>query len=96
MVQVTQPLRGKTLLDAVVKQITEYPETWDQTVWHSFGGQRCVAGWAQVLGGLEVDSLTTPDNAQGLLGLNIMERQYLFHPERTLQEIQEFANAYQN
>jgi hypothetical protein len=37
---------------AVLSQITEHPETWQQDAWHSACGTRhCVAGWAVTLDG---------------------------------------------
>jgi hypothetical protein len=37
---------------AVLAQITEHPETWQQDTWHSACGTRhCVAGWTVTLGG---------------------------------------------
>jgi uncharacterized protein YjbI with pentapeptide repeats len=44
------PVAG--LAAAVLRQITEHPETWDQEVWHSdCGTAHCCAGWAVVLAG---------------------------------------------
>jgi len=40
------------LAAAVLRQITEHPDTWDQGVWHSeCGTAHCCAGWAVVLAG---------------------------------------------
>ncbi len=50
------------LLDRALAQITEYPETWDQSVWWNVddcGSTGCLAGWVCELGGAENHRGTT-------------------------------------
>jgi|GEM_PF-6564746 len=86
-----EPLRGNELLRAVVNQILAHPETWDQSDYHSeCGTTHCVAGWAQVLGGLPATGAAYFD-AKRLLGLTKTEADQLFDPKTKLREIYDFA-----
>lgn len=73
----------------VIDQITQHPETWDQEVWHC-GSTHCVAGWAQVMSGNAEDELTASEDARTYLELARHEAQYVFSPERTLEELNDF------
>ncbi len=90
-----KPLRGNALLRAVVNRIIESPEAWDQTCWHGkragCGTTHCVAGWAQVLGGIKPCKSTARNDAAQLLELNYSEADYLFSGGRTFQDIYGFA-----
>lgn len=87
-------LRDDELLRAVVNQITQHREMWDQTNYHSdCGTKHCVAGWAQILGGRPVTHRYPNIEAQALLGLSDVDAAWLFAGHRTLPEIYSFAKA---
>ena len=85
-------LRGKELMRAVVNQILEHRETWDQCVWHSAcGTSHCVAGWCQILGGREAKDESAQNDAMECLGISSLDAAWLFGSCRTLPEIYDFA-----
>lgn len=89
------PLRGKKLLQTAVNQILEYPETWNQTEYHSeCGTMHCIAGWCQILGGRPANRCSTSNDSQELLGISINEAFWLFSKDRSLREIYNFAKKF--
>jgi len=83
-----KPLRGNALLRAVINQIIDHPETWDQTRCYL-----CLAGHAQVMGGMKANCSKVTIDAEKLLGLTHVEANYLFSRNRTLTELYGFAFA---
>ncbi len=88
-------LTGKALMKAVINQIIDHPETWDQGQDHSdCGTKHCILGWAQVLSGkkeLGSDSFT---EAKVALGLNDDQAEFLWDSNRSWDEIYDFAKSH--
>lgn len=55
-------------LRAVLTQIEEHPETWDQSQWHC-GSSHCFMGWAQVMSGKRENVATMRRDVRPWLGL---------------------------
>ena len=90
-------MAGSELLCVAVNQILIYPETWDQTAWHSqCGAKHCIAGHGQILAGKPSNSVDCFADAQDAFGLDFHDAVWLFAPERTLREIYSFAQAFRD
>ena len=75
----------------VLDQITDCPETWDQTNWHNeCGTVHCFAGWAQIMSGNVMDWGSAKSDAREWLGLTHLQADYVFHGARSLKELQHF------
>ena len=77
-------------LKAVLQQIEDHPETWNQGGWHC-NTSHCVGGWAQVMSGKEEDSDYVVIHARKWLSLSETEAKYLFNAYRTLDQIRTFV-----
>jgi hypothetical protein len=84
----TKPLRGKALAYAVLRQITEHPETWQQDDWHSECKTcHCFGGHAQIMGG-NVASPTARLDAIEFLGIRENQGYILFFPNNKLEQLE--------
>jgi hypothetical protein len=75
----------------VLDQIEAHPETWNQSFWHC-GTTHCFAGWAQILSGKPADDGTVRRDARIYLDLSLIEADYLFAPQRTLDDLRDGYN----
>lgn len=76
----------------VLDQITNHPETWDQTDWHSpCETKHCVAGWAQIMSGQPASIARARADANLWLDLTHKETEWLFDAERTMAELVDFT-----
>jgi hypothetical protein len=93
---------GKTqaqldLIRVCINQVTQHPETHDQSSWHSdCGSQHCIAGHCQLKMGKPMDSHSAKRDAQEGMGLTEDEANYFFSAERTRPELFGFANFFLN
>ncbi len=82
----------KDNLHAVMAQIEEHPEMWDQSSWHC-GTSHCFGGWAQVLSGAQITSDNVRHDARRWLGLTCREADLLFRGGNTLEKLREYVDA---
>lgn len=85
-------LRGKPLMRAILRQITRHPETHDQRSFHC-GTRRCIAGWAQILGGRKRDETTAIDDAFEFLGIPDTTETWGRYFSESLQNKEAIANC---
>jgi hypothetical protein len=88
-----KPLRGEKLAKAVLNQILQHPETWDQNQWHC-GTKHCFAGWSQILGGSQPDMASVQEEARTFLGIERFEADELFGRSCSLNKLYRFAANY--
>ena len=76
-----------------VNNIITNPKSWWQGVWHSdCGTKHCIAGHGQIAAGRPVDNDTCKVDAREWYGLtDVNDSDWLFHCDRTLTELYEFA-----
>jgi hypothetical protein len=72
-------------LNAILKAIEKTPDKWDQNHWHC-GTTSCIAGWAQVASGVRACSTSTARDAMAWLDLTLVEANWLFNHQRTLED----------
>lgn len=75
----------------VLKQITDNPETWCQTLWHC-DTKHCLAGWAQILSGQPEVSRRARIDARLFLELTPCEADWLFCVSRRLEQLADAAD----
>lgn len=77
--------------ERVLDQIMQHSETWNQSSWHNeCGTKHCFAGWAQVLSGNRICGDTVEIDAGKWLQLNERQARYLYNPDRTVEDFQQF------
>lgn len=86
-------LKGDALMVAVMNQIIEHPETWDQKQWHC-GTSHCFFGHAQIMGGRKQNDINAFNDGKELLGLGNADADWLSRGHRTLPEIYQFVKTW--
>lgn len=89
------------LMQRVLKQIEEHPETWFQSCWvNECGTVACFAGWACLLAGHSPQEMEpwagddVGDEAERLLGLDEEDGDRLFAGENTLDDLRHLVNEF--
>ena len=78
--------------DAIMAKIDANPSCWDQTSWHC-GTAHCYAGHAQIMAGKPADDDAARRDARQWLGLTRAQADYLFDPDRALEELRHGVDA---
>ena len=89
-----QFINHKERLQAIIDRIKSDPACWNQGKWHC-GSSHCVAGHAQIDSGNKIDGDRAFEDGKRWLGLSAKEAEHLFHPGRTLEEIETFAASFE-
>jgi len=76
----------------VLAKIESDPNCWDQSNWHC-GTKHCFAGWAQILSGKEPNVHTVRTDAREFLDIDKPYADYLFDPDRTINDLKDIASG---